>query len=78
MAGFRCSCGTVFDAAVPLGVQEVDEREYLELASCPQCGTTLCVRQWLLSSSAKWRASIPPGREASSSAEIPAAASATK
>ncbi len=70
----RCTCGAIHDHLLPAGVQEVDDREYLELGTCPACGTTLCVRQWTLSSSAKWRASIPPSREArTSSSSIPAA-----
>jgi hypothetical protein len=74
MAEMRCTCGAVCDHLLPAGVQEVDDREFLELGTCPVCGTTLCVRQWTLSSSAKWRASIPPARESrSSSSSIPAA-----
>jgi hypothetical protein len=73
MGEMRCTCGAIHDHLLPAGVQEVDDREYLELGTCPACGTTLCVRQWTLSSSAKWRASIPPSREARSSSSIPVA-----
>jgi hypothetical protein len=74
MGEMRCTCGAIHDHLLPAGVQEVDDREYLELGTCPACGTTLCVRQWTLSSSAKWRASIPPARDTRSSSSIPAAA----
>jgi hypothetical protein len=74
MSEMRCTCGAIQDHLVPAGVQEVDDREYLELGTCPQCGTTICVRQWRLTSSAHWRASIPPSRDARSSSSIPAAA----
>jgi hypothetical protein len=59
----RCTCGASRDVLVPAGLQEVDDREYLELGTCPKCGTTLCVREWRLSSSAKWRVSLPVSRE---------------
>jgi hypothetical protein len=73
MAEMRCTCGAIHDHLLPAGVQEIDDREYLELGTCPACGTTLCVRQWTLSSSAKWRASTPASRERTSSSSIPAA-----
>jgi hypothetical protein len=68
----RCSCGASHADLVPAGVQEVDDREYLELGTCPVCGTTLCIRQWHLSSSAKWRASAPTRREPPSPSSFPA------
>ncbi|MGD0679488.1 MAG: hypothetical protein ABSC94_29210 [Polyangiaceae bacterium] len=66
----RCTCGAVHDNLVPAGVQEVDEDEYLELANCPVCGSTLCVRQWRLSASARWSVSVPPGRDPRSSSSL--------
>jgi hypothetical protein len=70
MLRVRCTCGAVHAELVPAGVQEVDDREYLELGTCPMCGTTLCVREWHLSSSAHWRASVPSGRDPPSSGAL--------
>jgi hypothetical protein len=39
----------------PAGSWEADEREWLELATCPSCGTTLTIAVTRLSSSARWR-----------------------
>ncbi|HEV3194430.1 MAG TPA: hypothetical protein VGY54_28230 [Polyangiaceae bacterium] len=56
----RCKCGALHEQLRPYGVQEVEEREYAELAACPKCGTTLCTRTWRLTSSSNWRVSSLP------------------
>lgn len=70
MLRVRCTCGAAQAELLPAGVQEVDDQEYLELGTCQLCGTTLCVREWHLSASSRWRASVPPGREPQSSGTI--------
>jgi hypothetical protein len=37
-----------------VGAMQMD-RERLELANCPTCGSTCCVELWRLSSSSHWR-----------------------
>jgi hypothetical protein len=47
MDAIRCSCGAMHhvDALEPIGRQQGLAGEYAELANCPSCGSTLCVRK---------------------------------
>ena len=52
----RCSCGAVHDfgSLSAIGTMQLEPRERLELANCPQCGSTLTELQ-RFSSSSRWR-----------------------
>jgi len=53
----RCTCGAVHrrEDFKPRGTLEVDDREWLDLATCPSCGSTIAISVHRLSSSARWR-----------------------